>query len=460
MWPLIGFSFLKSFTLWHHRGSIWNLGKRTVASLMLALFIYLLDGCTEKKEPEQAKEQPRSAENMATSPTDSESSNHAKPLEQIPALVPVPEPTEWLLKHFAWYAAPQGTGPVAWSGQEKNIQPEACGSCHQEQYKDWKESLHHKAMGPSVLGQLLDMELDAPILAITCQRCHAPLAEQIPYLEKGKANPIFIPGLREKGLVCAGCHVRNHEHFGPPPRKPKVEGGPHGGFTIKTEFESPAFCASCHDFKPGGGMHGKLVQETAEEWRRTPFAAEGKTCQSCHMPDRRHLWKGIHDSSMVSSAVSISVGCEASSSSPDSIFGTLTLTNVGAGHRFPTYTEPQVKLIFEQLDAKDMVIQDTHAEGIIARRVTEEMDRELFDTRLLPGETFTFPYRYPKNPRCVKMSARVEVWPDEAYRLYFKKMLATPSLRPEMPAVIESVEAAERQNTDSRYILWERKISL
>lgn len=39
-------------------------------------------------------------------------------------------------------------------------------------------------------------------------------------------------------------------------------------------------------------------------------------------------------------------------------------------------------------------------------------------------------------------------------------MLATPSLRPQMPAVVGKIEAAIRQDTQSRYLLWERKTKL
>ena len=430
----------------------------------------MIAGCSRK---EQSVEKPGHAaaalgDSAAVAPAprsdtasdDATKGYHARPLEQIPPLVPAPIRTPWLQNHFAWYVPPQGKAPEHWSDLEKDIRPEACGACHQQQFADWKNSLHHKAMSPTVLGQLLDMELDAPVLSITCQRCHAPLAEQIPYLEKGVKNPAFQEGLREQGLVCAACHVRGHERFGPPPRKPKSANAPHGGFTVKEEYESPAFCASCHDFTPGGGMHGKLVQETAEEWRRTPFAVEGKTCQSCHMPDRRHLWKGIHDSAMTASAVSIQAQFSPPDRPGDSLRALITLTNVGAGHRFPTYTEPQIKLIVEQLDKKGKAIEGSYAEGIIARRVTEEMDKELFDTRLLPGETYSLAYSMPRKPGAVSLATRVEVWPDEAYRLYFRKMLDTPALKPEMPAVLKHMEAALKQDTDSRYLLWKKTFRL
>ena len=33
-----------------------------------------------------------------------------------------------------------------------------------------------------------------------------------------------------------------------------------------------------------------------------PQASRQVTCQTCHMPDRRHLWRGIHDPAMVAAA--------------------------------------------------------------------------------------------------------------------------------------------------------------
>lgn len=385
----------------------------------------------------------------------------ASRLDSYPAKVPPLVVTDWLKRHFAWYVPPQGKAPAHWSDLEKDIRPEACATCHPTQFQDWKESLHHKAMGHGVLGQLLDMELDAPFLAISCQRCHAPLAEQIPYLERGKKNPAFMEGFREQGITCAACHVREHRHMGPPPRRPGAEkGGPHGGFEIRAEYQSPAFCASCHDFDGDGGMHGKLVQETAQEWRRTGFAAEGKTCQSCHMPDRRHLWKGIHDPEMVRSAVSIQALVLPIEAGQDTLKATLSLTNVGAGHRLPTYIVPQIVLILTQVDAAGDTLPNTRMEGIIARKVTEAMDEELFDTRLMPGEKFTLNYGRELHPSAKTLVARIEVWPDEAYRRYFKKMLETPELRPQMPEMISHLEKAERHDTDSRYLLWGKNFPL
>ena len=54
-----------------------------------------------------------------------------------------------------------------------------------------------------------------------CYACHAPLAEQRPFIRAGagfEKNPDYDPTLADKGVPCAACHVRGHERFGPPRR--------------------------------------------------------------------------------------------------------------------------------------------------------------------------------------------------------------------------------------------------
>src|SRR6516165_3635051 len=40
----------------------------------------------------------------------------------------------------------QGIPPPNYSTLEASLRPESCGSCHKQQYSDWKESLHSRAM--------------------------------------------------------------------------------------------------------------------------------------------------------------------------------------------------------------------------------------------------------------------------------------------------------------------------
>src|ERR671924_537808 len=128
---------------------------------------------------------------------------------------------EFLSRHWRRPLAPQGPPPARFSPLEASLAPEACGTCHPAQLADWRTSLHARAMGPGVAGQLVDMLQTAPADALGCHTCHAPLAEQRPRLgadASHAANPVFDPALRAQGLVCAGCHVRAHERFGPPRR--------------------------------------------------------------------------------------------------------------------------------------------------------------------------------------------------------------------------------------------------
>ena len=106
------------------------------------------------------------------------------------------------------------------------------------------------------------------------------------------------------------------------------------------------------------------------------------------MPARRHLWRGIHDPDMVRSAIEFAVGDEA-----DAV--TLTLRNRGAGHKLPTYVTPRLVVSGETLDSEGQAIPGSRREAVIARAVTLDLSRELFDTRLAPGQSAVF--RYPRS---------------------------------------------------------------
>src|SRR5213595_3427585 len=127
----------------------------------------------------------------------------------------------FLARHWRAPLAPQGPPPARFSPLEASLAPEACGTCHPSQLADWTTSLHSRSMGPGVAGQLVEMLESDPGSALSCSTCHAPLAEQAPRVADGaraRANPVYDAALGARGLVCAGCHVRAHQRFGPPRR--------------------------------------------------------------------------------------------------------------------------------------------------------------------------------------------------------------------------------------------------
>jgi hypothetical protein len=319
---------------------------------------------------------------------------------------------------------PQGEASDAWSPLEASLLPEDCGTCHPVQYGDWQTAVHSEAYSPGLSGQLVNWEQNAFGTVESCLVCHAPLSEQSARVAAGEewaSNPSFDPALRDHGIVCAACHVRGTRRHGPPRRDGSVdaspEGSPHGGVTRTEFFEDSRFCSGCHQFEPGGAApNGKLLENTYTEWENSRYAAEGVVCQTCHMPDRRHLWRGIHDPDMVRSGVTIEWTIS------DAEAG-LQVTNTGTGHRFPTYATPEVLVSVQLLDADRQPIVGAYTEHAIARRIGYQAGAwvELSDTRLLPDSGVAVTVAVPPEARHVRAS--ITVRPDAFYRELFESLL-------------------------------------
>jgi len=331
---------------------------------------------------------------------------------------------DFVARHWRVPLAAQGAPPARWSPAEASLHPEACGGCHPVQFQDWRTSLHAQSMGPGIAGQHAEM-LDAdPATALGCQTCHAPLAEQRPLVRGARGletNPAFDPALRDKGLVCAGCHVRAHARFGPPRRDGSLASAlprerlPHGGVTRTPAFLRSEFCRGCHQFGSDGfALNGKPLEDTYAEWKASPFAARGVQCQDCHMPDRRHLWRGIHDPETVRAGLTITARREDGAA-------VLVVENSGVGHRFPTYVTPLVVLRGELLDAAGRVLPGSREEVLVGRRVELDLSREIADTRLQPGERATL--RYARAAAGARARLSVVVYPDAFYTVFFEALL-------------------------------------
>jgi hypothetical protein len=337
----------------------------------------------------------------------------------------------FLDRHWARPIAPQGPVPAGFGAQEAALDPDACGRCHVRQFEDWKTSLHAKAMGPGVLGQLLDTAADATEEHQACIRCHAPLAEQATSLSDAILRPRAGGGgvaAHEQGLTCAACHVRRHERFGPPRRdgstsQPGGKGLPHGGWTASAAFQDSRFCAACHQFEEGDfALNGKFLENTYEEWKASRYAREGKSCQSCHMPDRRHLWRGVHDQQMLRSGVTVTAVPPVRTDRR--IEAGLEIRNTGTGHRFPTYVTPKVIAEIYQTGPDGTMLPGTLRQHVIARLVELDLSREIADTRLAPDQAATLEYRAALHPRAKSLTYRVRVEPDAFYTEFFKSVLA------------------------------------
>jgi len=336
----------------------------------------------------------------------------------------------FVARHWRAPLRPQGPAPARFTPLEASLAPEACGTCHPAQLADWRTSIHAAAMGPGVAGQLSELRVHDPATALSCQNCHAPLAEQMPLVPGTLAdNPAFDAALDARGIPCAACHVRGHERFGPPRRDGSLASAapretlPHGGVTRTPAYLASEFCRSCHQFGPDGyALNGKPLEDTYEEWKASRFAAAGVQCQDCHMPDRRHLWRGIHDADMVRGGLTITLD-HASPGVPGGVAARLVVENSGVGHRFPTYVTPVVLLRAELVDAAGLALAGTRVERRIGREVTLDLEREVSDTRLAPGERAELVYARALEDGAVAARFSVVVYPDAFYTAFFEALL-------------------------------------
>jgi hypothetical protein len=341
----------------------------------------------------------------------------------------------FLAGHWSDPIPPQGTPPTQFSELEASLDPAACGRCHVAQYADWRDSLHSHAMGPGIFWQFGVLGQEE---SNRCLRCHAPLAEQKALLAKGQgwrnapqsAPPAYVTAdLHRQGLVCAACHVRRHQRFGPPPGAAPADAPavtPHGGFVMSTAFEDSRFCATCHQFPPQGrGLNGKLLEDTYEEWRASRAAREGRTCQKCHMPGRRHLWRGIHDPATLRS--SLVRRLEVVRLSQDRARVTATFVNEGAGHFLPTYVVPKIFITLALVAGNGA--QREIARRTIGRTADEALTRELEDTRIAPDGKFVVETELELPAGVSSVEMLVEVAPGEHYERMFQAMLGRRDLK-------------------------------
>jgi hypothetical protein len=232
---------------------------------------------------------------------------------------------------------------------------------------------------------------------------------------------------------------------------------PHNGVTRTPAFLKADFCRGCHQFTPDGfALNGKLLQATYDEWKASRFAREGVQCQDCHMPDRRHRWRGIHDLEMVRSGLTIEAKAGAPRYRPGELaLVTLRVSSTRVGHAFPTYVTPRVVLSAELLDDTGQVVVGSRREQIIGREVALDLSRELFDTRLMPGKSTTLTYRMKVEATGLRARVAVVVEPDAFYVAFFEALLQQGAGRGE-GQIRQALETARR----SPFTLFERELPL
>lgn len=327
--------------------------------------------------------------------------------------------------------APQGPPPAALTPVEASASAHQCARCHAEQYRAWRASRHHLAASAGFRAQAFALTEAA---RASCRKCHAPLAEQA---EPGE--------LQAQGVTCGGCHLRAWTRNGPPnpnPARIPIATYPAAPRPI---YERSDFCLACHQLAPRTAVAGSPLLDTYREWLESPYQPRGVQCQHCHMSDREHAWKGVHDAHAVTEAIALTLAPYRTPAG--AVVAVVELRNVGAGHDLPTTATPALWLVVELLDARGAAIAGARADHRIGRAIeaTDDGWRELADTRVPPGGRAAIApvWSGPAVARATAVRLRVVVSPDDYYLHLYERRLAEP-LPAERRALYADALAAAR----------------
>lgn len=194
-----------------------------------------------------------------------------------------------------------------------------CKACHEDVWDEWHGSHHQISyLNPEV------RKLSDDFRNKECQACHLP----VPISQTGYGKRTLPRNTHPtEGVSCLTCHLgKDGEILG----RNAVPSAPCKP-VASPQMVSVDMCASCHN-----------QHQTTDQWRASPQAKQGISCNDCHMPEvlrnvasggtrkgRGHVFHGAHDKATLQAAGRFTL-------TRDGDAVTLRLENVGAGHNFPT----------------------------------------------------------------------------------------------------------------------------
>jgi hypothetical protein len=250
--------------------------------------------------------------------------------------------------------------------RDVNVQPSsACKDCHLDITQQFQRSAHSKS---SRMSNELFYRMYSHSLQVTrgatmtkCGPCHEPVT----FINQDFAG---VKEESQEGVACAFCHAVEGpgDPQGIPPytvglsayygaiRNPVPTTNHKSAYT--TYLRTSDYCGGCHAYS---NQYGVSISDTFNEWRRSAYAKQGITCQTCHMPGApgRNSYLGpsrarVADHSFSHEALAkarpgaVLLSVKASrAASNDSLRVVVTVTNKGWGHSLPTGNEQNVVVL-------------------------------------------------------------------------------------------------------------------
>lgn len=261
--------------------------------------------------------------------------------------------------------------------REELMDPETCQECHPTHYSEWKASMHAYAGDDPIflaMNRRAQRETEGAI-GDFCVQCHAPMA----ILEGATSDGLNLGELPQhlKGVTCYFCHTvsavegthnnplvlsGNNTMLGG--LDDAIENRAHRtGYSSLHDRDSPessSLCGSCHDIMTDD-VH---LERTFSEYKDSIFAKQpfDQSCSNCHMSGendviadlpgvklrRRHShafpgvdtalidWPGKSEQLALIKKELRNTVQSGLCYNPATNEIDLTLTNIGAGHMFPS----------------------------------------------------------------------------------------------------------------------------
>jgi len=179
-----------------------------------------------------------------------------------------------------------------------------CKTCHPRHFNEWRTSNHaYGQLSPFMnnLNKLIHQKTSGTAGSF-CVRCHSPMSV---IMGEEPLSPVELRNtVSIEGITCVVCHRLKGNHgktrgevvvnkgdletplFGPfdqikqiPIGRPEEKRFTHAA-TYTQNIRESQFCGQCHDVPVPNSYR---LEDLFGEWRNSPAAKEGTTCQDCHM---------------------------------------------------------------------------------------------------------------------------------------------------------------------------------
>jgi len=174
-----------------------------------------------------------------------------------------------------------------------------CKRCHLRAYEEWETSAQSQSIETAAFRVTLDRFLKSvpDDQKNMCFQCHAPHILEYGHLGKRFINEVKSRDPQIDGVGCSQCHLISEVDEGIRPPHPTFTLGKtiYGGYGNAAKnlahesqqlelYKNSQYCVTCHGSLPQM-VSSPQLSDCLGAWKTSKAKKEGKTCQTCHIPE-------------------------------------------------------------------------------------------------------------------------------------------------------------------------------